>query len=68
MFTMILTRFKYTDLRLREKILNLEKMQLCQAWLERFVKTKELIITRYMFILSYIVFPLDLIFAIDYLG
>ena len=31
MFTMILTRFKYTDLRLREKILNLEKMQLCQA-------------------------------------
>ena len=68
MFTMILTRFKYTDLRLREKILNLEKMQLCQAWLERFVKTKELIIARYMFIPSYIVFPLDLIFAIDYLG
>ena len=68
MFTMILTRFKYTDLRLREKILNLEKMQLCQAWLERFVKTKELIITRYMFIPSCIVFPLDLIFAIDYLG
>ena len=68
MFTMILTRFKYTDLRLREKILNLEKMQLCQAWLERFVKPKELIITRYMFIPSYIVFPLDLIFAIDYLG
>ena len=68
MFTMILTRFKYTDLRLREKILNLEKMQLCQAWLERFVKTKELIITRYMFIPSYIVFPLDLIFTIDYLG